>query len=121
MNTQNNSFNTSLKQMRWNHLTNLIAPSFSTAVGAGGAAYSATTGAFGKVGLLGAAGMAISGALNLGKTLVNNYFDVEKKNSFLADLNATHNGFTNAVGNYNINVLPSMLQVVINDYMACRI
>ena len=121
MNTQNNSFNTSLKQMRWNHLTNLIAPSFSTAVGVGGAAYSATTGAFGKVGLLGAAGMAISGALNLGKTLVNNYFDVEKKNSFLADLNATHNGFTNAVGNYNIDVLPSMLQVVINDYMACRI
>ena len=121
MNSQNNSFNTSLKQMRWNHLTNLIAPTFSTAVGAGGAAYSGLTGAFGKLGVLGGVGMAISGTLNLGKTLVNNYFDVEKKNSFLADLNATHNGFTNATGNYNIDVLPSMLQVVINDYMKCRI
>lgn len=121
MNTQNNSFNTSLKQMRWNHLTNLIAPSFSTAVGAGGAAYSGLTGTFGKLGFLGAGAMAITGGLNLGKTLVNNYFDVEKKNSFLADLNATHNGFTNAVGNYNIDVLPSMLQVVINDYAACKL
>lgn len=121
MNTQNNSFNTSLKQMRWNHLTNLISPGFSTAVGAGGAAYSAMTGAFGKMGLLGGAGMAINSGLKFIKTAVNNYFDVEKKNSFLADLNATHNGFTNAAGAYNIDALPSMLQVVINDYAKCKL